>query len=342
MLTDDVIKQFAESKNRGGSDAASEEPEGSAGEGLVEASDGTGGFDDSSTGGDQAVGEPGAIATPDEPGAVEQRVEPSVERVDDGAVPQDPVAAAAYWQKQAESEAKRRKDTQSQKDREVAEANAKVEALQSLWESDDSEFETPSMQMPAEDQLDAWVAVAPADAFQSVLQSGTPQDMQGLIASVYRVHGEAYGQQAQQSYQAALVAQQQAVLQHQIESVRESVEAPARQQAEFRSALAEVRDEYGAEALQSVAPRVQALIRENYEQGKSRYATTAAFIEAQFLRAFHEQSLSAAAQAPIAAAPPVQHVEHGGGAAVAEPEKSYAQIKAERLKNVHENGITYA
>lgn len=354
-LTDEMIQQFADAKNKsanedlGGDDGSSEESAGAADAGGNEAEDAGSGDDsgEQSTGGDPSVGEDSAPSGDSaEPDSSDEGSE-----ADTGGAPEDPVAAAEYWREQAERAEKRRLDTQAHKDKQLAEHQAKIEALEQLWDTEDAEYEAQqakaaaASQIPGDtEQMDAWVSVAPQDAFVSVL-SKAPERMGELIASVTRVHGSEMGMMAQQAYRDALMTQQLEAHKQEFSQWREQTEAPAKQRAEFAQAVSSVKEKYGDAELQTVAPRVRELISQNYQAEKDQYASVAAFVEAQYLRAYREQTLSAAVQqqsTPQAQKVAAPHVETGSGAAVAEPEKTYDQIKAEKLAQAFASGRTYA
>lgn len=346
-ITDDMVKQFADAKAGSGGDAASEEPANTDDSGAEDGSGGDGG--EQATGGDQSVDESPAPTVADVVESVDAAGDESG-GVDTG-VPEDPVAAAAHWRGVAEREEKRRKDMQSHTDRQVAEAQAKIEALEQLWDTEDAEYNeqqaraAQNQQFAASlsdtEQLDQWVSVAPQDAFQSVL-TNAPDKIHELIASVHRVHGPEFGQQAQRAYDNALVTQQLQAQQQAMQQMQERIEGPARQRAEFTAAIEGVKAKYPAEQLQALAPHVKELITANYGD-RAKYASTEAFVEAQYLRAHYNQSMQAASQQAAAPMQPVAapHVERGGSAAVSAPEKSYEQTKAEQLAAAFQNGRTY-
>jgi hypothetical protein len=346
-MTDEMVQQFADAKARaqesGGGDegVSSEESENTSVE-IAEGEDG-GEEEGAASGGDPADQAPVLTTEPESE---------SADVVGDvsSTVPTDPVEAAAYWRGVAEREEKRRRDMQSHTDRQLVEANTKIEALEQLWDTEDAEYEqrqaaqAAAAALPADEQLDTWVQVAPADAFQKYMMSA-PDRMGELIESVYRVHGPELGVQAQQAYDRALDQARIYQAEQRLEQKIQQIEAPAKKQAEFLQAIAEVKAKYPADELENLAPRVRELLGTQgyYDQERLKYASTAAFIEAQYLRAYRETSVQGAVQQ---AANPVQkvvvpHVETGSGAAVVEPEKSYSQTKAERLLAVHQHGRTY-
>lgn len=355
-ITDDMVQAFADAKQAAHSgDGGDASPEGSADAGgSVEAQgdDDAGGVGGSQ--GEAAGGDPTDGGAPDSTTPTSEAPEPPAGELVDGtedseapgAVPTEPVAAAAYWQAKAETAEQRRRDMQSMKDRELAEHKVKIEALEQLWATEDAEYEQQQAQaaqlgaLPVGDALDEMVQFAPVDQFTAALQTGDHGRITEVIASLHRVHGAEAGVWAQNAYQQAVIQAQLAQQQQEMEAYKASLEAPAKQQAEFQQAVTAVREKYGAEAMQSVAPRVRELILQNYAAEKDRYASKDAFVEAQYLRAYHEHTL-AVAQQTAAAPAPVAHVEAGGGARVETPEPTYAELKTKKLLEAAQQGRVY-
>lgn len=318
--TQDTTEAEGAEEPSGGEQAESEEGVAAAG---VDGEDDAGDEDGAS---DQDVA---ADAEPDaEPAAEAEAVEPAPE-------PEPVVSEEELTYKE------RYRHLQSQKDKEVAEANAKLEAYQELLGSmnDAVGEEDERPEMPSEEEVDAYIQSAPGDAFRYMMHNH-PEAMPAVIAKIEEAHGREAGLQAQESWQNA---REMAFAQQQAEKERvaaEAAEASTKASEATTAATAYMRETYKDDFTSlegEVVAEVQRVVADEalHAQAKELYGDNAtAFLEATFNKVWRQKASASIAERAHDEPIPQPSFAETGGAKHEEPEVSYQDQKMDRFKRL--------